>query len=60
MGHEHLAGSLVKLMQNSEPTSRSNDFFHPSPEAFNGIKVVATVGRWEMQFEFILIQIVRF
>ena len=45
MGHEHLAGALVELMQILKTPARSNDLFHPPPEAFNGIEVMATVGR---------------
>src|SRR5262245_7113642 len=57
MGHEHLAGSLVELMQILTTAPGSNPLFHPPPEAFDRIEVMATVGREEMQLELILIMV---
>jgi hypothetical protein len=45
MGHEHLAGSLIQLMQIRTLAASANDFFHAPPEAFNRIEMVATGGR---------------
>jgi len=45
MGHEYLARALVKLMQIGKTPSRSNAVLHHAPEAFDGVEVVATMGR---------------
>ena len=49
MCHEHLAGALVKQLQIAHTSSRSDGIFHHPPETFDGIEVVATVGRQEME-----------
>ena len=49
MGHEYLACALVKLMQIGKTPSRSNAVLHHAPEAFDGIEMVPTVGREEME-----------
>ena len=45
MGHEYLAHALVELMQMRETPSRSTRVLHDAPEAFDGVEVVATMGR---------------
>jgi len=45
MRHEHLSGTPVELMQILKTASRSNDLFHASPEAFNRVEMMTTVGR---------------
>jgi len=45
MGHKHLAGAPIELMQIVKTASRSNHLFHASPEAFNRIEMVTAVGR---------------
>ncbi len=45
MGHEYLARALVELMQIGNTPSRSNAVLHHAPEAFDGVEVVATMGR---------------
>jgi len=49
MRHEHLAGALVELSQIAKTASCTNRVFHRPPEAFDGIEVVTTVGREEME-----------
>ena len=49
MRHEHLAGSPVELLEGTETAPRSNDVLHHPPEAFDGVEVVPTMGRQEMQ-----------
>jgi hypothetical protein len=44
--HEHSARALVELMQIGTAPSGTNFVLHHTPEAFNGIQVVTTVG-WE-------------
>ncbi len=55
MRHKHLAGALIELLQITQPSSRSDGVFHRPPEAFNGIEVVPTVGRQQMQLKFPLV-----
>jgi len=45
LGPEHLAGALVELMQSRKPSSGADRVLHDAPEAFNGIEVMATMGR---------------
>jgi len=45
MRHEHLTCALIELLQITQTSSRSNGVFHGPPETFDGIEVVATVGR---------------
>ena len=45
MGHEYLAGALVELMQSRKTSSGADRVLHDAPEAFNGIEVMATMGR---------------
>ena len=47
--HEHLARALVELMQIGKAPSGANPVLHHTPEAFNGIQVVTTVGWKQMQ-----------
>jgi hypothetical protein len=43
--HEHLACSLVELMQITQPPPDSNGVFHHTPEAFDRVEVMSAVGR---------------
>ena len=45
MPHEHLACSPVELLEITKTSSGSDGVLHYSPEAFDGIEVVATM-RW--------------
>src|SRR4029453_19597853 len=47
--HEHSACALVELMQIGKTPSGANPVLHHTPEAFNGIQVVTTVGWKQMQ-----------
>jgi hypothetical protein len=44
--HEHSARALAELMQIGKAPSGANPVLHHTPEAFNGIQVVTTMG-WE-------------
>jgi hypothetical protein len=46
MRPEHSTRALVELMQSGKAPSGTNPVLHHTPEAFNGIEVVPTVG-WE-------------
>ena len=54
MGHEHLAGALVELMQSRKTPSGADRVLHDAPEAFNGIEVMPTMGREEMEAQLAL------
>jgi hypothetical protein len=45
MRHEHLTCALIELRQITQTSARSHGVFPGPPEAFDGMKVVATVGR---------------
>jgi hypothetical protein len=49
MRHEHLTCALIELMQITQTSARSNGVFHGPPEAFDGMKVVATVHRSQLK-----------
>jgi hypothetical protein len=49
MGHEHAARALIELMQIGKTPSGTAPVLHHPPEAFNGIEVVTTVGREQVQ-----------
>jgi hypothetical protein len=55
MRHEHLAGALVELRQIGKASSSADGVLHHPPEAFDGIEVMATMGRQEMEAKLILI-----
>src|SRR5262249_9393088 len=44
MSHHHLARTLVQLLAAAKTSSCSNAGLHDPPEAFDRIKVVATMG----------------
>ena len=44
MCHEHVARTLVQLLQIADTPSRANGIFHNAPEAFDGIEMVSTTG----------------
>jgi transposase len=45
MGHEYLARAAVELMQIEKTSSGSDHVLQHAPKAFNGVEVVATMGR---------------
>jgi len=45
MRHEHLPCALVELMQIGKTPSGADRILHHAPEAFNGVEVMATMGR---------------
>jgi hypothetical protein len=45
MRHEHPAGALVELVKIAKTSPSADRILHHPPEAFNGIEVMATVGR---------------
>jgi len=45
MGHEHLARALVELMERRETPAGPDRVLHDAPEAFDGIEMMATMGR---------------
>ena len=49
MRHEHAARSLVEVMQIGKAAAGPDPVFHHAPEAFDGIEVVTTPSRQEMQ-----------
>jgi len=44
MSHQHLARTLIKLMETAKTSSRSNAVLHHAPEAFDRIEVMPTMG----------------
>jgi hypothetical protein len=44
MCHEHVARTLVQLLQIADTPSRADGIFHDAPEAFDGMKMVSTPG----------------
>jgi hypothetical protein len=49
MGPEYVAGTLVELMQRRETPSGTDRVLHDPPEAFDGIEVVPTMSREEVE-----------
>src|SRR5215211_1172251 len=49
MGHQHAARALIELMQIGETPAGTDPGLHHPPKAFNGIEVVPTMGREQMQ-----------
>ena len=45
MGHEYVSRALVELLQIRKTPSGSDRILHHPPEAFNGVEVMATMGR---------------
>ena len=45
MGHEHLACALVYLLEIAKTSPGADRVLHHPPDAFNGVEVVATMGR---------------
>ena len=44
MCHEHMARSLIELMQSGKTQSSADPVLQHAPEAFNGIEVMAAAG----------------
>jgi hypothetical protein len=57
MGHEYLARALVELMQIRKTPSSPDRVLHHPPEAFDGIEVMATMGREEMEAKLALVAV---
>jgi hypothetical protein len=55
MSHEHATRALVELMQIGKTSSGADRVLHDTPEAFDRIEVMATMGRQEMEAKLILI-----
>jgi len=45
MGHEHVSRALVELMQIRKTPSGADRVLHHTPEAFDRVEVVPTMGR---------------
>ena len=45
MRHEYLTCALVELMEINKTSSGADRVLHDAPEAFDGIEVMATMGR---------------
>jgi hypothetical protein len=55
MRHEHSARAVVELMQIGKTPSGADPVLQHAPEAFNGVEVMATMGRQEMEAQLALI-----
>ena len=44
MRHEHVAGTLVELMQIGKPSSGPDGILHHPPEAFDRVEMVPAMG----------------
>jgi hypothetical protein len=55
MCHKHLAGARIELRERGKPSSCTDSILHHPPEAFDGVEVMATVGRQEMEVELALV-----
>src|SRR5262249_11007563 len=49
MRHKHLPCALVELLQIAKTPSGADGVLHHPPEAFDGVEVMAAVGRQEME-----------
>ena len=49
MGHEHVSRALVELMQSRKTSSGTDHVLHHAPKAFDGVEVVPTMGREEVE-----------
>jgi hypothetical protein len=45
MSHEHVAWAPIELLEVLQTPSGANRSLHHAPEAFDGIQVMATMGR---------------
>src|SRR2546422_1264024 len=54
MRHKHLAGALVELREIAKTASGADGVLHHPPEAFDGIEVVATMGREKMEAKLVM------
>ena len=59
MGHQHAARALIELMQIGKAPSGTDPVLHHPPEAFNGIEVVPTMGREQMQSKLAMVVLQR-
>jgi hypothetical protein len=55
MCHEYLACPLVELLKMAKTSSGSDGVLHHPPEAFDGVEVMAAVGRQEMEAQLAMI-----
>src|SRR5262245_23866771 len=49
MGHEHVVCAVVELMQIRKTSSGTNRALHHAPKTFDGVEVVPTMGREEVE-----------
>src|SRR4029434_10737456 len=55
MRHEYVAGAPVELMQIRQTASSADGVLHHPPEPFNGIEVVPTMGRYELEAKLVVV-----
>jgi hypothetical protein len=55
MCHEHLALSLIELMQSGKTPSSADPVLHHAPEAFNRVEVMAAAGGQQMEVKLAII-----
>jgi hypothetical protein len=55
MCHKHLAGARIELRERGQTSSCTNSILPHAPEAFDGVEVMATVSRQEMEAELALV-----
>jgi hypothetical protein len=55
MRREYLASAVVELMQIRETSSGTNRVLQHAPKAFDGIEVMATMGRQEMEAKLVVV-----
>ncbi len=49
MRHEHPARALIELLKSAKTSSSADRVLHHAPKAFDGVKMVATMGRQAME-----------
>jgi hypothetical protein len=59
MCHQHLPGALVELEQSGKTASGPDGVLHYPPEACDGVEVVSTRGREEMEAQLIMVVVER-
>jgi hypothetical protein len=59
MGHEHVSRALVERLQRRKTSSGTDHVLHHAPKAFDGVEVVPTMGREEVQAQLLVIVVKR-
>ena len=49
MRHEHPACALIELLKSAKTSSSADRVLHHAPKAFDGVQMVATMGRQAME-----------